>query len=77
METKHILIEGGEGGEQINYPVGYHIIENLPIIKQMVKTFKLVPVNKDKQVNLICMGSSGAIIATIFANELKGLSNCS
>jgi adenine/guanine phosphoribosyltransferase-like PRPP-binding protein len=69
MKPKYILIEDGE---LITYPVGQHIIENLPIIKKMVKTFKLVPVNKDKQVNLICIGSSGAIIATIFANELKG-----
>ena len=56
------------GLECIHYPVGLSIQLNIPIIKLMAEAVKKqYPTDK---LNLICMGSSGAIIATIIAQEI-------
>lgn len=58
----------------ITYPVGDNIIYNLPIIKDMGKKIKSVLIKEkipfDKRINLICSGSSGAIIAAIISTIL-------
>lgn len=51
--------------ERIQYPVGSNIQENIPIINQMAKVINELFV--DEYINLLCMGSSGAIIASIVA----------
>jgi phosphoribosylpyrophosphate synthetase len=59
------------GIDTICYPTGANIVDNLPRIKELAKAFKRIKEFKGRSVNLICRGSSGAIIAAIFANELK------
>jgi orotate phosphoribosyltransferase-like protein len=58
----------------IKYPVGDYIQYNIPIIKYMGDKIKLILIEKklntDAQINLICSGSSGAIIASIIATIL-------
>jgi hypothetical protein len=57
------------GLECMKYPVGLRIQDNIPIIKEMAKAIKKqYPTHR---INLICMGSSGAIIATIIAQKLR------
>lgn len=60
--------------EQIYYPVGAHMDTNKPKIIAMIKEFKKIREFKRADLNLICRGSSGAIIAAIFAMQLKN--NC-
>ncbi len=50
----------------INYPVGLNIRDNVKIIQDLTNEF-LKYENKDTPINLLCMGSSGAIMAAIFA----------
>jgi adenine/guanine phosphoribosyltransferase-like PRPP-binding protein len=52
---------------EMGYPVGRYIISCKPIIQEMIKTFLGIKAFKNKDINLICQGSSGAIIATIFS----------
>lgn len=66
---KHIIKKAGLTG--LSYPVGENIARNIPIIKLMVKRFKLVKEFKNRPVNIMCQGSSGAIIATFFALAIK------
>jgi hypothetical protein len=51
----------------IHYPVGVYINDNLPIISEMAKSFVTIEEFKDKKINLVCTGSSGAIISAIFS----------
>src|SRR3990167_5573243 len=53
----------------IDYPVGITIQNNLPVIKKMVTALKKITEYKDKNFNFVCRGSSGAIIAAIFATK--------
>lgn len=52
----------------MEYPVGLNIEYNLPIINEYIKIIRRL--KKDK-IELICTGSSGAIIAGIIASKLK------
>lgn len=56
--------------EKLVYPVGQYINENIPKILLMVEAFKQITDFKDTKLSLICRGSSGAIIATMFAAYL-------
>jgi len=58
------------GVPHLEYPVGENISTNLPYIKGMVKALLTLKLPFEKGINLICRGSSGAIIAAIFASEL-------
>lgn len=54
----------------LNYPVGDNITENIPRIREMIEVFKTIEYFHNKNLNIICRGSSGAIIAGIFATSL-------
>jgi len=65
----HQLIEG-----ETKYPVGSHIVYNLPIINDMangILAIKNIYFAKKDGLILICRGSSGSIIAGIVANKLS------
>lgn len=51
-----------------SYPIGMYIQANLPLIEDCVNTFKRIEEFRDQHIKLLCMGSSGAIIAAIFAS---------
>ncbi len=53
------------------YPVGENVTENKEKILEMIKSFSKIREFKKKFVNIICMGSSGTIIATLFAMHLR------
>jgi hypothetical protein len=60
---------------EMDYPVGYTIQKNLPIITQMSKTLQAVLAeNKFSKshynINLFCMGSSGACISALISADL-------
>lgn len=57
-----------------SYPVGSYINSNKKTAIEMVEAFKTIEEFKDAKLDLICRGSSGAIIATIFAMQLSN--NC-
>jgi hypothetical protein len=69
METKVIYT----GLEDLAYPVGEGIHYNKPIIKQMIEAFSKLEELKNVELNLICRGSSGAIIATMFSLFLPNI----
>ncbi len=48
------------------YPMGEYIQQNIPEIQKLIDGFKTIEEFKDRRINLICMGSSGAIVATLF-----------
>lgn len=52
---------------RICYPVGKNLIINLPIIRKMGLAILKLPLPEHKHVDLVCMGSSGAIIASIIS----------
>jgi len=53
------------GVDRLNYPIGHHINDNKDDIEKLAKALgKIYP--KDINLNLICRGSSGAIIAGMF-----------
>ncbi|MCK9429941.1 MAG: phosphoribosyltransferase [Candidatus Omnitrophica bacterium] len=64
----HKLIEG-----ETKYPIGNHIVYNLPVINSMANGIlgikNIYFADKDGLI-LICRGSSGSIIAGIVANKL-------
>ena len=64
METKYIF---NPNISTMAYPVGTHISKCVPVVLEMIKSFLTIEEFKDKGVNIICQGSSGAIIATIFS----------
>lgn len=55
---------------QMGYPVGHHVKENTEIIKIMVQEFMAIDEFKDKYVNIFCQGSSGAMVAFVFAMNI-------
>jgi adenine/guanine phosphoribosyltransferase-like PRPP-binding protein len=67
METNYIKTEIST----LQYPVGKYIEGNKILIKQMAKAFALLEEFKGKKLNLICRGSSGAIVATVFSLVLE------
>ncbi len=66
-KTKFILLSQRS---DMKYPVGERISENMELIKEMVDKFKGLKLHVGKHVNIICRGSSGAIIAAFFAMKL-------
>ena len=61
--------------EAIKYPVGDKILYNIPIIKNMGDKIKTILIKTKLDyffpINLICSGSSGAIIAAMIATILN------
>lgn len=57
---------------EVNYPIGINMAHNLPVIQGLAKTFKKEYKSK-KKINVFCMGSSGAIMAAIFASIVKNV----
>jgi orotate phosphoribosyltransferase-like protein len=53
---------------EMAHPIGANLSYNLPIIMDMVK---LLRQNKFTNLGLVCTGSSGAIIATVIAQQLE------
>lgn len=53
--------------ECLQYPIGHFITVNKEKIQQMINSFLNIKEFKKRKINLICTGSSGAIIATIFS----------
>lgn len=66
MEVKYI----NHGADKLTYPVGDYIGINIKLINLMVKSFIELEKFHKKQINIICRGSSGAIIASFFANAI-------
>lgn len=58
----------------LEYPVGEYILNNKNKIIDMAQAFAVIDEFKNEGLNLICRGSSGAIIATIFAMILPNMS---
>lgn len=59
----------------LSYPVGPNLLRNLSTIKEMAKSLKRVVDTENDKVNLICTGSSGAILAGLiftFSGIKKG-----
>ena len=52
----------------MNYPVGVYLQSNLSIIKEYIKIIKSL---KKEKIDLICTGSSGAIIAGIISSKIN------
>lgn len=68
MKT-HKLIEG-----MTEYPIGENIVANMPVIANMGKVLKeFIAKNypKTSHINLLCKGSSGAIIAGLVSVALR------
>lgn len=61
------------GGSTIDYPVGENMSSNKHKIYEMINSFMQIDEFKDKYVNIICQGSSGAIIATMFSISIRNL----
>lgn len=57
-------------GELLSYPVGECIGANLSTIDKMVSKFINTRYFQKKSVNVICRGSSGAILASFFAKAI-------
>lgn len=57
--------------EQLIYPVGNYINENKPLILKLIEEFKKIEEFNGVPLNLICRGSSGAIVAAMFAMVLE------
>jgi len=51
----------------MDYPVGENIQTNKKYIQAMVESFIEIDEFKDKYINIVCRGSSGAIIAGVFS----------
>jgi hypothetical protein len=60
--------------ELTSYPLGSDLDNDVnTIIMPLINLFKTIEEFKDKNINLYCSGSSGAIMATIFSLHVK---NC-
>ena len=53
-------------GVEVNYPIGEYMEETIGVVKKLVEEY-LKHETPDKPINVFCMGSSGAIMAAIFA----------
>jgi pyrimidine operon attenuation protein/uracil phosphoribosyltransferase len=56
--------------DKLTYPVGDYIGNNIKLINLMVKSFIELEKFHKRHINIICRGSSGAIIASFFANAI-------
>lgn len=52
------------------YPMGEHIQDNKPQINKLIQGFKSITEFNGKKINFICMSSSGAIVAALFALQV-------
>ena len=68
--TPHIILRK-ELEYSMSYPIGQNIQTNKPYIATMIDGFKSIEEFKDKYVNIICRGSSGAIIAGFFSLSIE------
>jgi hypothetical protein len=59
-------------GTGIGYPVGSYVNDAIRVAKDAAKVFRDICPNKDRPVNVWCRGSSGTILATLFASNIKG-----
>lgn len=66
------IIESGNS-DRIDYPLGSSMKKDLILINLLIDKYKEIDIYKDKYINLFCQGSSGAIMATIFAMNIP---NC-
>ena len=57
----------------ITYPVGIYIVQNLSIINKMGDILFDLYGKEKSNINLWCMGSSGAIIASLIATRFKNV----
>jgi adenine/guanine phosphoribosyltransferase-like PRPP-binding protein len=65
--SKHIKT----GIAQLYYPIGEKIHENKDRIEKLIKEFASIKEFNKQKLTLICRGSSGAIIAAMFAMKLS------
>jgi len=67
-ETTYITI-----GEMYNfgYPVGRNILNDIKCADALINAFLFIREFEGRKINLLCTGSSGAIIATMFALRLR------
>ncbi len=56
--------------EVTSYPFGRYIENNIEEINKVIKGFQTIKKFKGKRINLLCQGSSGAIVATMFALQI-------
>lgn len=68
MTTKEITFNGDDKWQ---YPIGPNFIKNKSEINKCIKAFKGISEFENKSINIFCMGSSGNIIACMFAIKLK------
>ena len=54
----------------INYPFGIYAAENIPAINNLIDGFKTIEEFRGKNINFLCMGSSGAMIGLMFAMQI-------
>lgn len=64
-----IEIEQNSGLDEMFYPVGLNILQNMPQINIMLKVIRRKYYGKS--ISFWCRGSSGAIIAAIMVSKLK------
>jgi adenine/guanine phosphoribosyltransferase-like PRPP-binding protein len=62
---QHILTYRGN----VKYPIGINVDVNIPVVKGLAEAFlkDVGEIDEMTRVNVYCMGSSGAIMAAIFA----------
>ena len=68
---KHLVLENGS---YLAYPTGANVSSMVVYIENIVTTFKRYKINLDKKSNVICIwcrGSSGAMLAGMFAYTFK------
>jgi hypothetical protein len=76
-EITYVLFEKLKG--KVTYPFGPNIKDNIPKLKTMAEEFALfwykLPLEdkKSQKINILCRGSSGAMMAALFAAEIKDL----
>lgn len=56
---------------EVKYPVGLNMVSAINFAKQ-ASLFIIGNVDKNKRINLICTGSSGAIIASLVYSQITG-----
>jgi len=57
-------------GEFVNYPVGSNIANAISFMENAALKFTAIKEFKNKSINIWCRGSSGAILAALFASNL-------
>ncbi len=62
-----VTIHIPHGISSTEYPLGVYIQNNKEKIKQLINCFMGIPEFKECGINLVCRGSSGAIIASMFS----------